>query len=333
MPLPERLHLANLPTPIETLPTLSKELGVDLRVKRDDLTGSWLTGNKIRKLEYLAPEARRLGCDTLVTIGAVDSNHCRATAIVAAKVGMKCHLILRGQEPESLRGNLLLDRMVGAETTFVEERHFRSNREAVVQEVVGQITARGSKAYVIPVGGSNEVGALGYIEAVDEIRRDGERTGWLPDQIVNAVGSGGTFAGLLLGVWMHKLDTRVFGVNVCESAQEFQEKALEDCTLANERYQLGLDILENDIFCQDGYVGVGYAQTTDEQLRFYAEVARKEALLLEPVYTGKAFWGMVHEIQKGTVPAGSKVLFLHTGGVFGLEAYGARIGEIIDRAT
>lgn len=329
MPLPTRMRFARLPTPIEPLPRLSEELGVDLRVKRDDLTGSWLTGNKVRKLEYLIPEAKRLNCDTVITYGAVDSNHCRATAIVAARAGLKCHLILRGDKPKSLSGNLLLDRLAGATVQYIESSIYVAEVEAATKEVQKRLAAEGSKAYEIPVGGSNEVGALGYIEAVAEIAQDANETGWMPDVIVNAVGSGGTFAGLLLGVWTYCPQVRVHGFNICDVATEFEAKALEDCTLANERFGLGLDIHKETIHCQDGYVGAGYARTTDEQLLFYADVAQREALILDPVYTGKAFWGMVQEIGKGTFAPDSKVLFLHSGGVFGLEAYASRFESLL----
>ena len=329
MPLPPRAQYARVPTPIEPLRVLSRELDVDLRVKRDDLTGSWLTGNKVRKLEYLIPDAQAQGCCAVVTFGAVDSNHCRATAIVAAQAGLKCHLILRGDEPEHLRGNLLLDRMVGATTTFIHSPHFTERVDAAEAEAVDRFASQGLKTYVIPIGGSNEVGALGYIEAVAEIKNDAERSGWTPDVIVVPVGSGGTFAGVLLGAWMHIPSLRVFGVNVCATAKDFEDKAFEDCMLANERFELGLEIKRDDVVCQEGYVGAGYAQTTDEQLLYYTEVARKEALILDPVYTGKTFWGMVHEIEKGTFAPGAKILFLHTGGVFGLEPYGPRIGDLL----
>ncbi len=329
MPLPTRMRFARLPTPIERLPRLSEELGVDLRVKRDDLTGSWLTGNKVRKLEYLIPEVQRLNCDTVITYGAVDSNHCRATAIVAARAGLKCHLILRGDKPEALRGNLLLDRLAGATVQYIESSSYVAEVESATKEVQRRLSAQGSKAYEIPVGGSNEVGALGYVEAVAEIKRDADETGWMPDVIVNAVGSGGTFAGLLLGVWTYCPKVCVHGFNICATAAEFEEKALEDCTCANERFGLGLDIRKEAIRCQDGYVGAGYAQTTDEQLLFYAAVAQKEALILDPVYTGKAFWGMVQEIHRGTFTPGAKILFLHTGGVFGLEAYASRFDSLL----
>lgn len=329
MQLPTRMHLAHTPTPIVPLPTLSSELGIDLRVKRDDLTGSWLTGNKIRKLEYLIPDAQARGCNTLITFGAVDSNHCRATAIAAAQTGMACHLILRGKEPNELSGNLLLDRMAGATVQFVENQEYLAHHETITQHAVDRLAAEGKKVYVIPTGGSNAIGALGYIHAVEEVKHAGERSGWLPDAIVVPVGSGGTLAGVCLGSWMHAPQIQIFGINVCDTAEAFREKVHQDCSEAIDRFRLGLQCTKDRIVCQDGYVGAGYAQTTDEQLLFYADVARKEGLFLEPVYTGKTFWGMVREIHKGTFQPGAKLLFLHTGGIFGLEAYSQQMSRLL----
>ncbi len=329
MLLPPRARYAQLPTPIESLPKISEELGVDLRVKRDDLTGSWLTGNKVRKLEYLLPYAKNEGCNAVITIGAVNSNHCRATAILAAREGLQCHLILRGEKPAYPQGNYLLDRMAGVRTTFVNGPNPQQEVDEAIHEAKARFAREGSKAYLIPVGGSNEIGSVGYIEAVEEIKRDAENTGWMPDTIVVAVGSSGTFAGLCLGCWIHAPQVKVFGINICNTAQECTDRAYEDCRLANERFGLGLDFDRNSIFCQDGYVGEGYAKTTDEQLQYYGEVARKEALILDPVYTGKAFWGMVQEIKKGNLAPNSKILFIHTGGVFGLEAYGPRFETLL----
>lgn len=328
MHLPNRIHLAHTPTPIVSLPTLSNELGVELRVKRDDLTGSWLTGNKIRKLEYLIPDAQAQGCNALITFGAVDSNHCRATAIAAAQTGMACHLILRGREPEHPSGNLLLDRMAGATVQFVENHIYLAHHEEITQQAVEHLAISGKKAYIIPTGGSNAIGALGYIHAIEEIQHSAEQSGWIPDTIIVPVGSGGTLAGVLLGCWMYLPQVQVLGINVCDTAEAFREKVYQDCCEATDRFQLSLACSKERIVIQDGYVGAGYAQTTDEQLLFYAEVARQTGLFLEPVYTGKTFWGMVQEIRKGRFKSGSNLLFLHTGGIFGLEAYSQRLSRL-----
>ena len=305
----EPLSLANLWTPIERLERTSALLGIDLWVKRDDLTGAALSGNKVRKLEYLCGEARAQDADLLVTCGAVTSNHCRATAVAAAKLGMGAHLLLRGDEPEVADGNLLLDRLVGAETTFITQEQW-ADRDALMADIAAQAAQAGRRPYVIPEGGSNAVGALGYVGAAAELASQAEAAEVDLGVVWHATGSGGTTAGLALG--FEGTDVEVCGVAVCDDAAYFDAAITR--IVAPFEASPSWRIL-------DGYQGAGYAQATDEELAFYAEVARREGLILDPVYSGKAFRALCLEAEAGRLPTDRAVVFVHTGGIFGVFSF------------
>lgn len=305
----EPLSLANLWTPIERLERTGARLGIDLWVKRDDLTGAALSGNKVRKLEYLCGEARAQAADLLITCGAVTSNHCRATAVAAAKLGMASHLVLRGDEPDVPDGNLLLDRLVGAETTFITEAAW-PERDALMARIAEDARRAGRRPYVIPEGGSNAVGALGYVEAASELSSQAEAAEIELGVVWHAAGSGGTTAGLALG--FEGTDVDVCGVAVCDDAAYFDAAITR--IVAPFEASPSWRIL-------DGYQGAGYAQATEDELAFYAEVARREGLILDPVYTGKAFRALCIEAEAGRLPTDRAVVFLHTGGIFGVFSF------------
>jgi len=296
---PPRLRLARLPTPIEAVPRWPRaDSGVELYIKRDDLTGAAVSGNKIRKLEYSFGEAHAQGAEAVVTCGGAQSNHCRATALLAARLGLRAILFLRRSEAaeEQPDGNLLLARMAGAEIRFVTPDEY-ADRDRLMAE---------TGAYVIPEGASNTVGAWGYAGCVQEIVDHGVAF----DYIWHAAGSGGTTAGLLLGQRLYGMPGRVVAVAVCDDRAYFQQKIrqiLPDQTFTDDE----LDIRE-------GYVGRGYALSRPEELRLIAQLAAQSGLVLDPVYSGKAFFGLCQEIDAGRIEAGSKVLFIHTGGIFGL---------------
>lgn len=323
-----RLSLAMLPTPIEPLPHLSEAWGVSLRVKRDDLTGVSLSGNKIRKLEYLLADAEEQGCDTIITCGAVTSNHARATAVAARKRGLACVLILAGDAPEQAQGNLQLDLLVGARVRYISKADYSTRIAEILQETADELRGAGYNPYAIPSGGSNPVGVLGYVECIRELQQQCRDEDWMPDYIVCAVGSGGTYAGLVLGNTHWDLNSHVMGVIVCDSVEHFTRKAAEDISLACDRYGMSDVIDESTRHLVDGYVAGGYAKTNEDQLRFLREVAHQEALILDPVYTNKAFYGLHQEIEKGRVPRGSRVLFIHTGGIFGLSAFSGQMTDL-----
>lgn len=325
---PVRLSLARLPTPIEALDRLSEAWGISLRVKRDDLTGVALSGNKIRKLEYLLADAEAQGCDTIITCGAVTSNHARATAIAARKRGLNCVLILAGDPPEHAHGNLQLDLLVGAEVRYITRHDYSTRIAHILHETTEELRATGRSPYPIPSGGSNAVGLLGYTECVRELKDQCDADDWHPDTVVCAVGSGGTYAGLVLGNTLHGLNSHIRGVIVCDSVAHFSAKARDDIREACTRFRMDAHPPDDSHSLVDGYVAGGYAKTNDEQLGFLREVARSEALILDPVYTNKAFFGLYSEVKAGRIAKGSRVLFIHTGGIFGLSAYARPMTEL-----
>jgi D-cysteine desulfhydrase len=317
LPYPARIPLALTPTPVEPLPHLARRHGVELLVKRDDLTGAPLTGNKVRKLEFLLAEAKEQRADTVITCGGAQSNHCRATAIAARRLGMHSVLLLRVPDPSNpppVDGNLLLDRLVGAEVHWVTPAEYEE-REALFSQVADELRAGGRRPYVVPEGGSNALGAWGYVRCVEELQ------GELPPgsaTLVYAAGSGGTGAGLILGVKLMRLPWRVVGFNVSEDRDYFVRAIGEIVEEAIRRFDLEVTVARDEIEIVDGYVGRGYAQSRPEELRLIADVARAEALLLDPVYTGKAFYGMTCELERDPRSFGERIVFLHTGGIFGL---------------
>ena len=316
---PARLSLANLPTRVQPLDRVLTG-GPPLFVKRDDETGSDLTGNKVRKLEYLLAEAEEEGADVIVTCGGVQSNHCRATAIAARRLGIDSLLFLRGEEPPECDGNLLLDAMVGAELRFITPEAY-ARRRAVMSEAADQLRAAGRRPYVIPEGGSNALGSFGYVSLFEELRAQAGPWPWR--HLVCAVGSGGTLAGLLIGRALTGVDLEIWGVNVCDSAAYFQARVLEIEREFRDRFlapNVGPLFDTEAIRILEGYKGPAYAVPFAEELETIRLVARREGLLLDPVYTGKAFHGLLQEAKRGRFGSDG-VLFLHTGGAFSLFPY------------
>jgi D-cysteine desulfhydrase len=327
--LPPRVPIARLPTPIEPSPRLGTALGIDLLYKRDDLTGLELSGNKARKLEYLLADAEAHGADTLVTCGGVQSNHCRATAYAAAKRGLSTVLLLRVPDPAhppAPEANALLDRLAGAQVRYVSHEEYRRRAE-VMSGIADELRAAGRRPYVIPEGGSNALGSMGYVLAVAELRAqlpEAWREG--PLTIVYAIGSGGTGAGLELGVrllgWR---EATPVGFAVCNDARYFREAIAGICAEARARWPSLPVVPPEEIRVDDGFVGPGYAQTTSEGLEIIRRAARDDGILLDPVYTGKAMLGVAARAgQPDGLPA-PRVVFLHTGGTFGLFPFAAAL--------
>jgi D-cysteine desulfhydrase len=325
---PDRISRARLPTPVEPMLRLSQELGLALLMKRDDLTGSALSGNKIRKLEFLFAEARAQGADTVITCGGEQSNHCRATAVAAAQLGFGSYLLLRTDDPAqppATEANILLDRLVGAEVRWVSRPEYQ-RRAALFPEVVELLRARGKKAYVIPEGGSNALGAWGYVRCVEELSQEltpGQAT------LVYAAGSGGTGAGLILGCKLLGLPWRVVGVNVCDDRDYFVNVIGEIIEQAIARWSLNVRFDRSEIEICDGHVGVGYARSRPEELATLRDVARAEGIVLDPVYTGKAFHGLRQELARDPRAFGERVVFIHTGGIYGLFPKAAELAPLL----
>ncbi len=315
MKTPPRVDLAHIPTPLQPCPRLSHRLGVELLVKRDDLTGAELSGNKVRKLEYLLADARAHAADTVITCGGAQSNHCRATALAAARLGLRSRLLLRTPDPghpPPLEGNILLDRLVGAEIVWITPEEYRRRAELSEREMVA-LRKDGRRGYVIPEGGSNALGSWGYIRAVEEMA-----PALRGATIVYAAGSGGTGAGLILGVKLAGVDARVVGFNVCDDRDYFVNAIGSICEEAIAAYELPIRFAREEIEIIDGYVGRGYALSRPEELTLVRDVARTEGLVLDPVYTGKAFFGLACELHRAARAFGDRVIFVHTGGIFGL---------------
>jgi len=311
--LENRFQLAHLPTPIQFMPRLSDELGVKLYIKRDDLTESIGSGNKIRKLEYLLHDAVRKNVDTLVSCGGIQSNHCRAVAWAAAKTGLSCVLALRGEKPAEIEGNLLLDRILGADTRFFSVQDFK-DISSVEKTVTRQLIQNGKRPYWIPMGGSNATGTLGYVQMIRELAASSVSF----DHIYLALGSGGTFAGVWLGCRHAKLQPRIHGIAVCDDAAYFMAEILRIRQEFQDWYGMKVDFEGAEQAIDDHHVGIGYALNTEPELKQLVHFASLEGLVLDPVYTLKAFLGMVNHIRSGKIEKGRNVLFVHTGGHSGL---------------
>ncbi len=320
---PNRLQLAQTPTPLSSLDRLSEQLnGPRIWLKRDDMTGCGVSGNKIRKLEFTLAKAIDEGCDTIITAGGVQSNHCRTTAILCAQLGLKAHLILRGDERSPVDGNLLLDKLVGAEISFCSNVEFQKRSDEMYQEWVDHYAKQGRKAMVVPVGASDGTGVWGYVSACDELKVEFEWEGIQPSHIISATGSGGTQAGLTAGSYLLELGARVWGINVCDDEVYFLNKVAADLTEWHEHYTEllpeGFSVNDLEINVIDGYVGPGYARATPEVFDTIKQLAMMEGIILDPVYTGKAFNGMLDQIKQGRFDGSSDIVFVHTGGIFGL---------------
>ena len=332
---PPQINLARLPTPVQPLRRTGEKLGVDLYVKRDDLTGAALSGNKIRKLEFVLADALAQKADTIISCGGAQSNHCRATAIAAAMLGLNCRLLLRTPDPSrppSADGNILLDRMAGAEIVWISPEDY-IRRDEFMQREGASLEAAGRQPYLIPEGASNALGAWGYIRAAQELANDIANLPGGVNQactIINAAGSGGTSAGLILGAKMFELNARFVSVNVCHDRDYFVNAIGDICEKAIADYQIEVGFSrDRDIEILDGYVGRGYGLSQPPELELLNETARTEGIFLDPVYTGKAFLGMVQELKNNPTCFGERVIFIHTGGIFGLFPMAEQIQPLL----
>lgn len=317
--LPPRLSLAIKPTPLQLLERLSNEIGGPrIWVKRDDLTGSVLSGNKVRKLEFALAQALADGCDSIITCGGLQSNHARATALLCAQLGLHCQLILRGVAQEPYDGNLLLDKLAGADIAVYPEAVYQPNLDRLLADAAATLRARGKRPFIVPTGASDGIGLWGYAAACRELREDFARHAIAPKHIVCATGSGGTQGGLNAGVALEGIDATVWGVAVCDGEAYFQQKVRSDLREWQQRYGVPLDIETLPVRVIDGYVGPGYAQADAPVIATIERVARTEGLVLDPVYTGKAFHALLSELPKGRFGDTGDVVFIHTGGMFGL---------------
>lgn len=316
MKLPPCLSFAHLPTPLEPLPRLSAHLGgAQIWIKRDDQTGLAGGGNKTRKLEYLLAEAGSLNARTIITGGAPQSNHCRQTAAAAARSGFRCVLVLRGDPPDKITGNILLDQLLGAEIVWTHDE----TREAVMQAVYEKEKANRNDPYLIPIGGSNRIGAAGYAAAVQELAGQPGGSGF--SRFCFASSSGGTHAGLAVGAKALMPDTEVLGLSVDEPLDMLKTNVAKLATETASQLELPFSFTPADISANADYIGAGYAIMGERERETIRLLAQLEGVLVDPVYTGKAFGGMVDLIRKGVIGKDERVLFWHTGGQTALFAY------------
>ncbi len=308
-----RVRIAHLPTPIEPMPRLGAVLGgAKLWVKRDDLTGLAGGGNKTRKLEYVLAEAQANGARTLITVGAVQSNHCRQTAALAARYGMECILVLSGEKENQPSGNLLLDHLFGAKVVYCTAEE----RNPVLQQVFEEAWSAGKRPFLIPLGASTPIGAVGYLTAFEEFLSQGVDVDW----IVVASSSAGTQAGLILGCLKHNWYGNVLGISIDHSAGELQQLVAELVNEAAERIGLRVGCQPAQVLVNDQYLGKGYGIPSPQEIEAIRLFARYEGLLLDPVYTGRAAAAMIDLFRKGFFKPQDRILFWHTGGTPALFA-------------
>ncbi len=320
MQYPPHLNHAHLPTPIVPLKRFFSGINdYQVWVKRDDLTGLELSGNKVRKLDFLMKEALDQGAERVITCGGLQSNHCRTTVFYARQLGLKTTLFLRGEKPETVTGNYLLDLLAGADIQYITPEEYRQVDQLMAQEQA----SCPEKAYVIPEGGSNETGAWGYVKAFYEAQNQIAEMNLPIDTIVVATGSGGTHAGLLLGKLLSNSSLRVVSVNVCDDAPFFKRKINAIMQSFCEKFGYALSWTEDDIHIVDGYVGGGYGVISEQESELMRRLAESEGLVIDPVYGAKALRGLEEKLRRGEMP-GRNILFFHTGGVFGVFPYGSR---------
>ncbi|MHA3963310.1 MAG: 1-aminocyclopropane-1-carboxylate deaminase/D-cysteine desulfhydrase [Candidatus Thorarchaeota archaeon SMTZ1-45] len=308
-----RVRIAFLPTPMHRLKNLGESIGLDnLWIKRDDLTGISFGGNKTRKLEFVVGDAKTNKCDTLVTVGGIQSNHCRQTAAVAAATGMRCILLLAGEEPDQYTGNLLLDKMLGAEMKFFpDDAPLMLNRR--LDEIIETLTEFGLTPYAIPAGAAMPVGVIPYAVAMDELTSQFKEYDYHPDRIIVATGTGGTLAGLILGAHMLNLDIDIIGITVMSPAEEVKERVQDLLERTVESYP-EIEPFKPTINVDDSFIGKGYGQLDDGVVSAIEMFAKMDGIFLDPVYTGKAGLALIRMALADDIATDSPTLFYHTGG-------------------
>jgi D-cysteine desulfhydrase len=326
-PIP-RVELAYAPTPLLKLERLSAQLGVELWVKRDDLTGLLETGNKIRKLEFLIGEALAQSADTLITCGTLQSNCCRCVAAVCARLGLRAVLALKGDRPAEYDGNLLLDRLLGADVHYCTDAEWEKIDEKL-QDLAARERAQGRTPYVIPESGATVVGALGYLACGQEIAQQARHGAPEFDSIAITDFSGGSQAGLLMAQQLTGLRADIVGVPIAWEAARVRAYVTEVIDRARSRFGLAVRP-PAAVRLLDGYQGVGRAAVGREELDTMLRLARLEGIVLDPVYTAKAFAGLLDTIRRDPGALGRRVCFVHTGGVFSVFPYRAALSRLVD---
>ena len=325
---PARLELALLPTPLLKLGRLSRRLGVEVYLKRDDLTGLLESGNKVRKLEFLVGEALQQRADTLITCGPLESNGCLAVAAVAARLGLRALLAVEGERPTTYDGTLLLDRLLGAEVRYCSPAEFTRAGE-VMEALAAEVAERGGRPYVIPESGANEVGALGYLECAVELAEQAQHGAPRFDAVVISAGSGGSQAGLLLGKQLAGLAGEIVGVPLARPAAFVRDHVVRTMEAAIRRFGFSIDV-PGTVHLLDGYQGAGRAEVRDDELALVVELGREEGVLLDPFYTARGFRALVDTLSRDRKALGSRVCFIHTGGLHSLFPFRERLSGLLE---
>ena len=319
-----KVRLGHLPTPLEPMDRLSEILGGPrLWVKRDDCTGLSSGGNKTRKLEFLMADAQSKGADTIITQGATQSNHARQTTAAAAKLGMECHILLEDRTGSNdnnyiLNGNVLLDRLHGAS---VSKRSGGSDMNLEMQDFADALIEKGKKPYIIPGGGSNPIGALGYVNCARELTEQASEIGLKIDALVHATGSAGTQAGLVTGLAAIQSSIHLLGIGVRAPKDKQEQMVFDLAQKTADHLDTGIKIERDKVRAICDYVGAGYGLPTDGMIKAVKLLAQSEGLLFDPVYSGKGLDGLIDQIKKGYFAGMDNVVFLHTGGSAALFGY------------
>lgn len=321
-----RYKLANLPTPVEYLKQLSDKLnGPRIYLKRDDETGLAFGGNKVRKLEFIIADALQKKADVMITSGGIQTNHGRLTAAAAVKAGIKPVLIITNETPETYEGNVLLDKLLGAEIHFVypddkhlthQEKHSKARilGEEKVEEIKRKYESEGKNVYIVPRGGRSIPGTLGYCLASLEIYQQMVESKNHMDYIVTSVGSSSTIGGLVIGKKLFNIDTKIIGISVSRPASEIKKLVLEQAEKFIHHYNLDIEVSEEDMIVFDSYIGEGYAVPTEKGLQAIQTLSETESVFLDHIYTGKGMSGLIDLIDKNYFKETDHVMFVHTGG-------------------
>ena len=306
---PKKINIANIPTPVQKV----NFNGTQFLIKRDDLTGSLLSGNKIRKLEYILSDVKKKKADYLFTCGGDQSNHARATAVSAKQIDVKTKLFLWGNDSKNAEGNLFIDKLIGSKIKYLTKKQYENVTSEMLKESK-RLQKKGKKVYVLPSGGSTPLGIWGYINFMRELNEqtDLNKLGG----ILSSVGSGGTSAGMLLGATMLGLNLKIYGVNVFDDEETTREIIIDLVETCIDEYKLKVKVDYNNLIIIDGYSTEGYKSIADNKLKLVKELFQSTGILLDPTYTGKAFYAYHEKFLKGKKR--SNILFLHTGGIFGI---------------
>lgn len=330
----QRIETGFYNTPIHKLENISKKYGINLYIKRDDMTGFALGGNKLRKLDYLLKDALDKDCNVLLTYGGPQTNHGRLTAAVAAKFGLKCGIIMDGPAPKKASGNLILDKMMGADLFFMDDTSFKNESKEVytdkykklldntTNEVIKMYEDQGNKVYLIPVGGSSPVGAAGYVMAAKEIKDQLKDMDIKMDYVFSGFGSTGTYGGLYLGAKYFDAGFTPIGVSVSHKNDSEMQEKIEYIKETNDFLELGVDVTMDDMWIETGYVGISYNVPDPVTRRYVYDMAKEEAIILDPCYTGKTFRGIIEMIESGKISKDKNIMLLHTGGAPGIFSEG-----------